>query len=316
MKAASVELLRPLWVAKSLSYDEECTQTLKLWLIEGNYYINNSPPDLSLFCQTTEEIKKSLSLDAFRFAAHAAQTVYELEQTSAYPKLTSWRVIQAYYAAYFSAHAILRFFGSSFSHLEAGHVQFLRDRCFSEAGYNPALPSTYYLINFIPESQNLVFTKFSESHKDLWRAFNDLLRQLSLSSLTLRASSSRRQDFSQMFSELSDALCSRGQHQSGNWLSVVRNEVNYKSMHGVWFPFMKTTPAFDTLMVRVKNWRSGAFELTNPNTIRNDLERFFVVAFIIIDLGLSLARDYQEIVEKSGRRSSEFFRLLKLSAAA
>jgi hypothetical protein len=316
LKPADVELLRPLWVPKSLSHDEECKQTVKLWLSDGNYYVNNCPPELSLFCQIAEEIKKSMSLDAFRFAAHTAQTVFELEQTSAYPKLTSWRVIQTYYAAYFAAHAILRFFGRSFSHLENGHVSFLKERCSSEAGYLPTLPSTYYLIRFSPEEQNLTFNKCSESHKDLWKSFNELLREISTNSLTIRASDSRRQAFSQVFSNLSDALCQRGQYKSGNWLSVVRNEVNYKSLHGVWFPFSKATPSFSELMAKVKDWRKGSSDLGNPNYIKNDLERFFVTAFSVIDIGLSLAQDYQEIVEESGRRSADFSRLLKVSGAA
>jgi hypothetical protein len=59
LKPADVELLRPLWVPKSLSHDEECKQTVKLWLSDGNYYVNNCPPELSLFCQIAEEIKKA-----------------------------------------------------------------------------------------------------------------------------------------------------------------------------------------------------------------------------------------------------------------
>ncbi|WP_208021112.1 hypothetical protein [Paracoccus alkanivorans] len=259
---------------------------------------------------------KSMSLDAFRFATHSAQTVFELEQTSAYPKLTSWRVIQTYYAAYFAAHAILRFFGMSFSHLENGHVQFLKTRCNSEAGYLPTLPSSYYLIGFLPDDQHLTFNKCSESHKDLWKCFNVLVRQISTDSLTLRASDNRRQELSQVFSNLSDALCQLGKYQSGNWLSVVRNEVNYKSLHGVWYPFSKAIPSFEELMAKVKDWRKASSDFGNPNHIRNDLERFFITAFLIIDICLSLAQDYQGIVEKAGRRSGNFSRLLKLSAAA
>jgi hypothetical protein len=69
-------------------------------------------------------------------------------------------------------------------------------------------------------------------------------------------------------------------------------------------------------MAKVKDWRKGSSDLGNPNYIKNDLERFFVTAFSVIDIGLSLAQDYQEIVEESGRRSADFSRLLKLSGAA
>lgn len=299
----------------SLSLDEDCRQSVKLWLSEGNYYVNNSPPDLSLYCQMAGEIRKCMSLDAFRFATHSAQTVFELEKTSAYPKLTSWRAIQAYYAAYFSAHAILRFFGKSFSHLESGHVQFLKARCNSEAGYLPNLPASYYIIDFSPSDQNITFHKYSESHKDLWRSFEGLLRKTSLDALSIRASEIRRQELSQVFSDLADALSMRGEYPAGNWLSIVRNEVNYKSMQGVWYPFSKSTPSFDALMGKVRDWRKCSNDLENPNLIKNELERFFITAFSVVDMGLSIGLDYQEIVDGSGRRSADFFRLLKASAA-
>lgn len=311
-----LELLRPLWYSKGFVSNEDCRQSLKLWLTDGNYYINETPPELSLFCQSVDEVKKCFSLDAFRFAAHSAQTVYELEKSSAYTKLTSWRMIQTYYAAYFAAHAVLRFFGCSFSHLEAGHVRFLKDRCTSEVGYSPNLPSTYYLISLSPETRSLSFERFNESHKDLWKCFLALLQRVSNDSLSLRASEVRRQSISKKFADLADALSARGRFPAGNWLSLMRNEVNYKSLHGVWFPFEKSTPAFGDLMASVKDWRDCSSEFGDPNSITNDRERFFISAFMVIDLGLSIAMDYQKISPKSGRRSNEFKRLINLSAAA
>ncbi|EEE47039.2 hypothetical protein SADFL11_4328 [Roseibium alexandrii DFL-11] len=225
-------------------------------------------------------------------------------------------MIQTYYAAYFSAHAILRFFGKSFTHLEIGHVQFLRGRCASEVGYTPRLPSSYYLIELATDSRTLSFNQCNESHKDLWKCFQALLQSISTETLRLRASEIRRQAVSKKFSDLVDALSARGRHPAGNWLSLMRNDVNYKSLHGVWFPFNKSTPVFDDLMKYVKGWRDCSTDFGDPNTIKNDRERFFVTAFIVIDLGLSIAQDYRDIAAKAGRRSSEFIRLINLSAAA
>lgn len=316
MKAVDLELLRPLWTPKSLENDESCTQSLKLWLMDGSYNVINAPPLLSLHCQGDEEIKKSLSLDAFRFSTHAAQTVYELQKSTAYSSLTSWRVIQTYYAAYYAAHAILRFFGKSFSHLESGHVKFLRERCTSEAAFNPSLPISYYLLTYNPEDKRINFLKCDESHKDLWKNFGALLREISNACLTLRASNSRQQDLSNKFSDLADALTLRGKLSSSNWLSVVRNEVNYKSLHGTWFPFSKSTPSFDTLMAKVKDWRNCSYDFENPNLIRANLERFFITSFIIIDLALAISFDFQKIIGSPGNRSKDFSRLINMSAAA
>ncbi len=310
-----LELLRPLWYPQGFVSDEDCKQSLKLWLSDGNYYINNTPPELELYCLSVDDVKKSLSLDAFRFAAHSAQTVYELEKSAAYTKLTSWRMIQTYYAAYFSAHAVLRFFGKSFSHLEAGHVQFIKERCKSEVGYTPDLPSSYYMISLSSENRTLSFKRCKESHKDLWKCFLTLLKDISNESLSLRASEVRKQAISKKFTDLASTLSDGKGNPSGNWLSQMRNEVNYKSLHGVWFPFDKATPEFVDLMQDVRGWRNGSSEFGDPKLITNNQERFFIAAFMVIDLGLSIAMDYQSFVGKPGPRSKKFKHLIDLSAA-
>lgn len=315
MRNIDLDLLRQIWIPFSFVEDENCRQSLKVWLSDGDYYVNHVPPNLSLFCLNGADLKRCLSLDAFQFSAHAAQTMHEMEKTSAYEKLTSWRLIQAYYAAYFAGHALLRFFGRSFSHLESGHIHFLNQRCLSEAGYSPSLASSYYLIEYHPDTRNVTFKKYSESHKGFWKCFLDLILTLEQESLHVRASDERRQELSAYLRDIADALTNRGQFSSGNWLSTIRNEANYKSLDGVWFPFSKATPSFGDLLVRVKDWRIGGFNPPNPNLERNELKRFFVTALVVVDLGISLSLDYQILASKVGRRSNRFSRLVKQTAA-
>lgn len=283
--------------------------------MEGDYYINNSPPNLSIYPQNLDDVRKCMSLDAFKFSMHAAQTIYEVENSSAYSKLTSWRIIQIYYAAFFSAHSILRFFGNSFSQLENGHVNHLLQRCNSEAGFTPNLSSTNYLISFSANNQEITFTKYHDSHKGMWNCFATLIGELSLNVLTLRASEQRREELSLIFSQIKDSLTLRDTHPDGNWLSLLRNNVNYKSYHGVWFPFSKQTPSFHDLMKKFRDWRTGSTFPINPNNITNDLERFVYTAFIITDFAISLSLDYQKNAEKPGIRSADFSRLLNESKA-
>ena len=285
--------------------------------MEKNYYfVNDSPPGLSLNCLNSEELKKSLSLDAFRFATHSAQTVYEAEKNTAYDKMSAWRLIETYYAAFFAAHAALRFFGRSFSFLESGHVRFLASRCCSDAGYAPSLPSTYYLIEFNPSASEVLFTQHKDSHKDLWKCFFSLILFLEQETLKSRASNQLRQELSAYFSDLSESLTNRGQFSEGAWLSNVRNEVNYKSAHGVWFPFSKSTPSFTELVTNLGDWRKGCARLGSIQNEKNELRRFFMTAHSVVDLGISLALDYRNLVNRGGPRSSEFSRLLNLSAVA
>lgn len=316
MRAEDLSLIRSEWFPRSFVKEEDCRQTLKVWLSDGNYYANNAPPNLSLQCLDTEELKRGISLDAFRFSAHAAQTVCEVENTSAYRKLTSWRVIQVYYAAFFAAHALLRFFGNSFSYLEAGHITDLKRKCLSQAGYTPSLQSSNYLIGFDPVARSVDFVSYGESHKDLWKCFARLISHLERASLTFRASNQRQQEISAYFADLGVALTDGGRFSSGNWLSYIRNEVNYKSAPGVWFPFSKNTPSFEELLRGVRGWQFGTLQLESPNLVRNEFERFFITAFVIVDFCMAVSLDYKSFTSNVGIRSASFSKVVNLGAAA
>lgn len=316
MKESDVTLLRPLWMPFSFVSDDDCKLSVKQWLIDGNYYVNKPENGFTVFTTIPDEFKKCLSLDAFSFAKNSAQTLVELEKSAAYTKLTSWRIIQAYYAAFYSAHALLRFFGRSFSHLEPGHTKFLSERSESEVGQSPILASGNFLMTFTPSDNEVTFEAYKESHKDLWKCFLALTEELSNKSLALRASKERCEILSGHFSEITDLITQMDKHPAGNWLSVVRNEVNYKSLHGVWYPFSKATPAFESLMREAGQWRNLGNEFTNITSKRNDMERFFLTALSVVDLALSISFDYRRLIDASGRRSENFARLIKESLAA
>lgn len=316
MNKSDLELLRPIWMPRSFAADKVESQSLKLFLIDGNYFLNNTPNEVTIYVPSCIEVRRALSSDAFRMITHAAQTVFELEKTSAYSKLTSWRVIQTYYAAFFAAHACLRFFGRSFSQLEGGHVDHLNQRCSSEVGYNPKIGSGFHLIEFDDKTQTLSFAKYKDSHKGLWECFHNLLKDISNQLLSARASEQRRQQASLNFDNLAQALRNNDTCASGNWLSVMRNEVNYKSTQGVWYPFSSKTPDFHELISRVKNWRNCENGITEPHLVNNELERFFVSAFDVLELSMAVALDYSQASNEPNIGSMAFSRLLNESAAA
>lgn len=287
--------------------------SVKEWLIDGQYSVNPSTTNLSLFCRDIDSLKKAMSLDAFRFLSHSVQTVYELESSNSYNKFSAWQAIKTYYAAFFAAHAILRFFGKSYSHLENGHVRHLASRSASDTESYINLPTSYYLI-FIQDT-DVKFESHGRSHESFWNCFNLFLVELSNIALTIRASEERRQDLSNRITNLSTALCNVNRHRSGNWLSYMRNEINYKSMPGVWFPIPKSTPDFSDLYRNISRWRDADCFTEDTSYIKNEFERFFLTSFCVIDLALSIGLDYQSLLHKVGRRSYNFNYLLSSSAS-
>lgn len=312
MKSEDLDLLLELWYPISFIPDENCHQSLKNWLTSGDYLIANQGPNISLFCSNVDDLKKCFSFDAFQFSIRTKQTVNEFVRSSPFPKMTSWGIIKVYYAAFFAAHAILRFFGRAFSHLETD--QFTRLSALWKSQFSNSLSISAGDYHILLNQNNLEFKKFSESHKDLWRNFLALVLDISNQSLSLRANDQRKQLLSRQFSDIAEALTDDGRHPVGNFLSVIRNEVNYKSMEVVWFPFSKDTPDFATLISGVRGWANCQTNLHHPRNLKNRYERFFVSAFLVIDLGISISVQYTGKISKPGARSKNFLKLLKLCA--
>lgn len=316
MKSENIDLIRELWYRKEFLNDSSCSISLKQWLIDGDYYINSEGNMFSLYVMDKENMVSVMSYDAFKFLLHAAQTFNEAESEGAYRAASSWKVIKLYYAAYFSAHATLRLFGKSFNYLEPGHVNFLGERARTEAGFNPRLKSGNYLASFDFERGDLSFEHFNDSHKDLWRNYSDLLAEMASNSLSLRAPDRRRQELSGYFSSMLSALRHGGSCPLGNWLSVFRNEVNYKSMHGVWYPFPKHAPTINHLMSSAKRWRVAEVDCGDPLLSASEVERFFLTCFQVFDLAISISLDLSKMLDKKDRRIFDFKRMLNESAVA
>jgi len=312
MHDSDIKALRSLWVGNALNSTPMHTRGVKLWLMDGDSYVNNTPPLMSLHTTNPELYKDALSFDAFRFASNAAQTLKELEQSSAYSKVTSWRVIKTYYAAFFAAHATMRIFGRSFSSLSDAHAQHLANRCLTEAGYTPNLPSGYYLISI--NNKDISFKKYKSSHECFWTCYSDLCKFISLESLKLSHPKSKREDIQNYFDNISSALTNNGRKPKPNWLSNVRNDVNYSSEYGVWYPFNTKTPDHNNLFGTFRNWRSGNLSINSPHLVKNDIERFYHTAFSVIDIGMAFANDYKTLLKVDTNTSSIYKRLVENAA--
>ena len=312
MQESDIKALRSLWVGNALNSTPDHKRGVKLWLMDGDSYVNNAPPSISLHTTNPEAYKDALSFDAFRFASNAAQTLKELEQSSAYSKVTSWRIIKTYYAAFFAAHATMRIFGRSFSSLSDAHVQYLANRCLSEAGYRPNFPSGYYLISI--DNKDLSFKKYRSSHECFWVCYSDLCKFISSESLKISHPKDKREDIQNYFNNISIALTNNNPNKKPSWLSSVRNDVNYSSEYGVWYPFNTKTPDHHDLFGNFRSWRSGNLSISSPHLVKNDIERFYHTAFSVIDTGMAFANDYKSLLQIDTDTSAVYKRLIDHAA--
>ena len=82
-----------------------------------------------------------------------------------------------------------------------------------------------------------------------------------------------------------------GSAPRGNWLSLVRNQVNYHHKYGVWFPYKERQRYYAGLMASVDAWRK------EPDTIfiwpqaGREVQQFVETCVLIVSVCRVMALD-------------------------
>ena len=200
------------------------------------------------------------------------------------PKSYAWQVVRTYYSAFYSAHALLRLFGYSCTHLPKDHLAKVYEvaSLYERQGRVARIESGYFYAVFDSMSGVVRFQKVSESHADTWSSFLKLIAFI-LNHLSQTTSlASHRLTTSTFFSTLESCLTHKG-HNRGNWLSSVRNEVNYKFGHSAWFPYKHRETVADLAERRATRWTDGNSTF-DYNASTPPLTLFFETCFAMVAL--------------------------------
>ena len=236
--AEHADLLRRCWLP-GLSQIEASRnpQDIRLWIASRKYQVYKEatyPVELSF--PDSHEICKAFAGEIVRMTLASLETVISISGVSRLPRSRAWSVVQWYYAAFYSAHAILRMCGISLTQLEAGHVGDIR--IISELyGYQSQMQSGFHSARV--QGQCLLLEKMSGSggsHEFLWSTFSRFLEQVGNDLLASGGASRDVQEFVLSLDNLRSVL-NQQSSRSGAWLSKIRNQVNYRHQLGVWFPY-------------------------------------------------------------------------------
>lgn len=287
----------------------------KAWLASGRYQVNSISPggsEVELYVVDHEFLAESLGYDFCRFACAAFETTRDIKEDSNFPKATAWAGIRAYYAAFFSAHSILRLFGVSCSQIEASQASTLTKYAASLYGVNNKLSSGFYMGSFDSANNLVSLKKLNDTHKDTWSIFHAKLRELSNSVLAVQGVSKEKADVSAFLTSLSNALTDSGKHGAGNWLSLFRNNLNYKQDYEAWYPYRKASIRFDQVGKYISGCQSKDF---NPNfgLLESDERlRFFGTCAAVIYLLFQLSHDLSLVSVKGSVHKTRMAKLIEL----
>jgi hypothetical protein len=307
--------LRAIWALGSYEPQIPPESGLRHWLSQDNYYVDSisSAKMFQLACRDRAEFRSAMAFEAIKFSLNCQQTLFGIRSINEFPRISAWHLIQAYYAAFFASHSTLRLFGRAFSQLETGHVDHISFRAASEAAIFQKLEKGHFDVQFDENQATVRFAHGGESHKGLWKCYVNLLKYVSTKVLQVRGNSRTLHEISTQFSGLETLLRSGGGRDSGNWLSIIRNEVNYRGPDAVWFPFSKNKTQSEDLFRKSSAWRLGQLTPMDCLIAKTEYEKFFMTCVLVCQFNIHLMDDYCDIVDKKHPSIKNFIKYRNLT---
>jgi hypothetical protein len=239
--------IRPFWAPSLNDISGNVSKGVGSWLAEENYQFH-SPVKSKLFSVQIgdpEAFLSALAADINRTSAAAFESISQARKSALLPSCTAWILIKSYYAAFFAAHAILRMLGTAFVNLDQPQVRSINRiaRLYSQSQED--VSSGNFVCNYLAANHEIRWHRVDSSggvHEKFWTFFKRNVDDLGTRILNSKSGViADNQQVSAKLVELVDNLCYESCGQ-GNWLSVVRNRVNYKHHFGAWYPYSGQTP--------------------------------------------------------------------------
>jgi len=136
--------------------------------------------------------------------------------------------------------------------------------------------------------------KLNDTHKDTWYVFHELIKKLSNDVLSTSLLTRHKQGMSAYLDSMRYTLEDRGRYIGGNWLSVYRNNVNYRHEYGHWYPYEKNSIPFDEIECFLGNKNPESFAGISLLE-KIETRRYFALCSSILNLCTSLVADVNSV---------------------
>lgn len=243
------------------------------WTRGGSYSVS-VPPGGGCFqldpVMPNAGLAEAFACEVRRFSLAAFETGLRNEQVIDVPRALAWPIITNYYAAYFSAHAICRLFGRSVSQLDASVASNVGQVASSYLGGTHGVGSGLYSVAFDGTMHYVHNGGAGGSHELLWKTFLQLLSSLHERLLLTGPATTEVQAVASYLSEVAVRLKTKGAN-GGNWLSSIRNDINYRQQYGVWYPYDVSTSTAEGVGRRLKGWLRERPDWTSSPTRNTEL---------------------------------------------
>lgn len=292
------EAMRLGWVQGINAVGGEVTSGLRDWIYKENYFFSQSvtPVSFSIQPASPDSFLRALAYDASRMSCSSIETILSVKKVDLLQKSMAWLAVKLYYAAFYAAHALIRFQGVSCTQLDVRETQRLASIARAYGVGNPHLiASGYYAANYDSGNTTLTFQKSNlrggGSHEFLWSVFSDQLDVLKIkiaqSPLLVVEAQAAISKLDNLKSVLGCKNC-----VNGNWLSAVRNEISYRHSYGLWFPHSHTYDHEQYFRLIRTALKSNIYDIII--TPDESIDSFIRACLIIVNMMISSISDMEQ----------------------
>lgn len=255
--------MRQLYIPR-LNMVSKCTEEgLRTWLASNDSFVPSSSGRGDSFELVFYDISTFLSClasDISRLSCASIESLNNINEALEPKKFLAWELVKYYYSAFYSAHSTLKICGFGLVQLDQRILNNIKNRANTLGSALPSLGKGIYCFKIDGASSKVTFFRvgrYDDNHKGLWHRyidFLDVLSGLSVETNNLDANCIRKNEsaakpkmciYTQMPLADAEAVVSRldelkaviNKRGDSNWLSSIRNMINYNHAYGVWFPY-------------------------------------------------------------------------------
>jgi hypothetical protein len=252
--------IRPKWPSGIQNVRVPGFKSVEEWLLKGTYtWISSMPGCVELTLPVGQSgLTEALVSEISRFSCAAYESFLDAAPSGPSPKALGWQIVRHYYAAFYSAHALLRIAGVSLFFLSSDSANTLNRIGGQYLGMSPQLGKGLYSVRRDNAHQQTIrLEKLSPgggSHEDMWKKMLLLLVEVEASIILMQGQIPAAMSAIGISTLLRAKLCQQGK-ANGAWPSSIRNTVNYRHDLSVWYPYGQRRTFYDAITLRMSRWK-------------------------------------------------------------
>lgn len=291
------DILRPYYITGLPDISGVTKSTFKEWIENENQafdYYDSAKKEYFFSVYNKTSFLQSIAFDISRMSIATFESICDISAQREMPHSTAWPLIRSYYSAFFAAHTFIRIFGYAVIQLEKSQSQKLNSVLQYHDNPIPNLSDGLYLVRFLEESSRFSLQKLNNgSHEDTWNVLAALIEKLSDDFMVdgNPIPEWEKQSVYGKFKLLVDVMRTEPCKSRSNWLSRMRNEINYQHRHGTWYPHEKSKNFRDSVFLNLISWGKEPDITVNAKT--HCLDKYSKACAFLVSLVKELICDIE-----------------------